>query len=582
MKYYLATTGISDIWDLNREIVLLGPWCLINKNNKELLTNRNYFTVPSPWQPAYKIKQAADDCQRMYEESLPLIADRLNLIHNLNYPIKYWRVLLGPWLLYFIGQIYSRYTRAKNAINHYPDFYTHVIPKDQCKLQSLDTIESIVYKANDDFHNLKIFSIICRILFPQHCVSTDISQQNTHYGCQESGQKRFLNILKSHKNLFFKGDIVLYDLYHISLIDKFRLVVASRFKGIRLVFLKSLGKIILKFNFSGIMRNNLIIRSSDQFKALLYEMIADAMPMCYVENFSYYQDYAKRCLRGDISVVGSMGGWFFDESFKFFAAEASLNGAKLIDFQHGGGYGLSLAIPAEVISKEKDIFYSWGWREKNKHNVMPLTNIYLSRLKNTYKAKTDKVLFIGASFLKYDYKFENAHFPEGVENYFNDKKIFFHSLSKSIRDKVIYRPQQEIGWEERKYILGFFPEMDFLEMEKKLVPWLRKVKLVVIDHPHTSYIEALTINVPSIFFWDHDVYLMRPEAEEYFQLLRDVGIVYKNPEDAAKKVNEIYDDPLKWWCQSEIQNARMRFCDTFAFTSNEWPKEWAGALKSLK
>jgi len=75
---------------------------------------------------------------------------------------------------------------------------------------------------------------------------------------------------------------------------------------------------------------------------------------------------------------------------------------------------------------------------------------------------------------------------------------------------------------------------------------MRKTNIVVVDHPGTSALEAFVINAPTVLYWDHDKYLIRPEAEPYFQALRDAGILYKDPVSAAEKVNEIFDNPEEW------------------------------------
>jgi len=111
---------------------------------------------------------------------------------------------------------------------------------------------------------------------------------------------------------------------------------------------------------------------------------------------------------------------------------------------------------------------------------------------------------------------------------------------------------------------------------------MQKVKLVVIDHPHTAFIEALTINVPCVFYWDHNVYLMRPEAERYFDLLRDAGILFKDPLSAARKVSEIFDNPKAWWLTPGVQKARIEFCSKYAYTAEDWADVWEKNLNNLK
>jgi putative transferase (TIGR04331 family) len=110
---------------------------------------------------------------------------------------------------------------------------------------------------------------------------------------------------------------------------------------------------------------------------------------------------------------------------------------------------------------------------------------------------------------------------------------------------------------------------------------MKKFKMVVIDHPHTSFLESLTINVPTVLFWDHDIFFMRPEAEPYFQALRDAGILHKGPLSAAEKVNEIFDNPREWWLSNTVQNARKVFCDRFAYARNDWLDIWAKELRKF-
>lgn len=242
---------------------------------------------------------------------------------------------------------------------------------------------------------------------------------------------------------------------------------------------------------------------------------------------------------------------------------------------------MSLAVSIEKISLEKDIFYTWGWNSDNKNNIEFLANPHLAKLKNTYSIEIDRILFIGSGMPKYHYRFCTALLPDDMPKYFEDKKIFFQILKDEVKKKACYRPYpHEYGWEEVSGIKKIYPEIQILSTGL-LVNWMKKVKLVVIDHPHTSFLEALTINVPCIFFWDSEVNLMRPEADPYFELLREAGILYMDAESAAKKINEIWDDVPGWWQQPKVQKAKDEFCYQFARTSKNWCKEWVKVFRRL-
>jgi hypothetical protein len=43
---------------------------------------------------------------------------------------------------------------------------------------------------------------------------------------------------------------------------------------------------------------------------------------------------------------------------------------------------------------------------------------------------------------------------------------------------------------------------------------------------------------------------------------------------AAKKVNEIYSNPTKWWNSENVQKAKNEFCFMYARPSLDWKKDW--------
>ncbi|GAH02775.1 unnamed protein product, partial [marine sediment metagenome] len=147
-------------------------------------------------------------------------------------------------------------------------------------------------------------------------------------------------------------------------------------------------------------------------------------------------------------------GWCFDEEFKFSAAQATLEGVRIAEFQHGGGYGMHQAMPSESLSLEKDIFYTWGWKAKKENDkTIPLSSPYLSRLKDSYSPETDNVLCVGVNMPRYHYRFHTQLFPEDMEKYYGDKNRFFNNLKGKIKEKILYRPYFfDYGWQEKDRI----------------------------------------------------------------------------------------------------------------------------------
>ena len=567
--YYLATTAISEIWDFKKQIILLGPWCLTGAEK----TTINHLLLPSPWQPRIKIKEAADHCYRIYQEMLPDIALALNKIHGLSKPEIYWKILLGPWLMHFIGIVYDRQNSLENAMQLFPNLVSSALPNRQCELWAYDTYDFMAIRgqATTDYYNLGLFSLILKYLYPERVFKADLVVPPVKRISCSTWRSNLIYYLNETRNVFSRGSVVLSDMYNVSYLQNLYLEMGStiinrKFKPA----IKAKEKRYSESARAGFSFGD----TKDRFKSLLHTLIPKAIPACYIEN---YADYAKGVKSTPpVKIVGSAVGWYFNESFKFFAAEAAANGAQMVEFQHGGGYGITLSFPTELSAMEKDKFYTWGW-VKEGGNTIPLASPYLSKLHNSYIKKSEDILFISNLPHKYFNRFFTHLTPHDVPTYFKNKSIFFQSLRAEARTLLSYRPYQEVGWKEVENIRELMPDIRFLT-HARLTGWMKKAGLVVIDHQSTAILEALVINIPSIFFWDFSIELIRPEAKSYFDMLKDAGILYGTPEEAAAKVNEIYSEPLSWWRNAKIQRARDEFCRNFALTSVNWRKEWIKAL----
>ena len=574
-KQYLATTGISSIWKLNEDILFLGTWCLAEKRNRQLVEGKSYSLVNSPWKPAERIRDAAEYTQHIYNETLFTLSEELNQLHGVSQPDKYWQILLGPWLLHFIEILYERYSRIKNALELFPDLYTHALPEEMCSLVSYDTYDflSIKGKVSQDWYNLKLFSLVIYSLCPEKSVTAElgsISQESYYRLPPASFKRRTLRSFKKISDSLSRSRIILSDMYNLSCVQMLELELRLNIRIQDLPRVRTLACDGAEFE-DFRQRLKFATSSSDNFIVFLNKTLPGAIPLVFVEHYKNHRERIR--VNRSIRIVGSAVGWYFNEEFKFLAAEAALSGAKVVEFQHGGGYGMSLSVPSEFMALEKDTFYTWGWHRCADKKVKSLPSPYLSRLKNSAQVNSEEFLFIGTSTHRYVSMFCNYLFPDDMPKYLFDKKVFFDLLSKVTVGKIVYRPYPDVGWEEIGRIREMLPDLKLFQ-GGVLVNKMRKVKLVIIDHLSTTFLEALTINVPCILFWDHRVNVLRPEAEPYFDILIKAGILYKTPQEAARKVNEIQEDPLIWWMSERTQEYKNRFCQHFALTSKDWVSAW--------
>jgi len=580
-KQYLALTAISDFWNTDLPIVFLGPWCLVGQGNNKLSDPQTCLIVPSPWKPAVKVREAADRCGEVYNNMLPKLSEQLNFVHGVDYSQSYWRVLVGPWLKQFIEILYERYIRLDNSFKLFPDVFTYIMPEALSKSISIEKYDSISAQCfENDFYNLKLFSLIIRKLYPARGVEKNITMPVFANRSAADGKiiKKAFYALKRIKNTFKHPDIILSDMYHFDFRQILSLEEKSCTHPVSFENFDTIRNVGCPDLLAKEKRNRIKLEiGSGGFLELLGELLPMAIPRSYVENF---QEYKKKSCFKEVKAVGSAVGWCHNEKFKFFAAETVSLGTKLLSFQQGGGYGMALASPVEDLGLEGSIFYAWKCNsDGSRTRILP--SPHFSKLVDSYFAKRDNILFVGTSVPKYSYRFNSTLFPDDMLKYFEDKRVFLKGLPSHLLEKIAYRPYHyEYGWGENDFIKSILPEVIFLS-QGKLTKHMQQAKLVVIDHAHTSFLEALVINVPVILYWDHRVHLMLPEAEKYFDLLRNAGILHQDPASASRRVSEIFDDPLAWWSKDEVQNARLRFCEHFVGARKDWLQAWLGELKNM-
>ena len=93
--------------------------------------------------------------------------------------------------------------------------------------------------------------------------------------------------------------------------------------------------------------------------------------------------------------------------------------------------------------------------------------------------------------------------------------------------------------------------------------------------------ETLSMNFPTVVFWDPARVKIIESAQPYLEDLRRVKILHDSPESAAEFINKVYEDPMSWWVSPELQQAREKFCYQFSRKSKNSLEEWKEELLKM-
>lgn len=600
---FLATTAHTELWDKNQEILCLGNWCLRGSRRSEWAHLR-VTVLPSPWDDRGRFYDAAGYMDRFYERTLCDLADYMNVVHGVSHSLRYWRILLGPWLLCFTHQVYDLYTHLFHAFRFAPDLQTIVVePPPFLGIRDAATLANLFASDRVDSYCQQIVSQILAGMgksFPKRCMPVDISRNSSvimnneeWYGLKDVSRVVLNCVYEKAGSIFLRLRAKKIILCSGAGCSPFPLSALPRMwaRGLPIVPFK-VRRLVpeeLQPIWDG-KRRGLSTFSAhdehDEFERIFFQFLPNNFPTLYLEGFQKMKVRLLDWYREFPGVLLSSAGWYYDEDLKFLAAEAvERQRTRLIAVQHGGSYGQLRYFPCESHEVQlADCFIAWGWSGASNGTTQNLPSPMLSEISSRAleKASTRKaVLFVSDTNNRCNYRLQTAPLATQLDTYVEWQQRFLGAVSSQMRSRVIFRPHpvsldHPFSIDER--IAHRWPDVQS-DAVQPFFQLLKQSRLAVIDYCGTALLQILAANIPMILYLDSRFWEMRDEAQPYFGELRRAGILWDSPEGAAEKLAEVYDVVDDWWSDGYVQQARQRFASRYALARYDWVDRWCHALK---
>jgi putative transferase (TIGR04331 family) len=585
-KYFLVTTSLEEFWDPEQPLLFLGEWCL-------RFDRRSYWTLLDGQQvesylhdadEAHRVYHHVDD---VYERILPIVADGLNSIHKTQYSLRYWRLVVGPWLQRYLAAIHDRFQRITHVLEVYPNLTTIVLSEESFVVPQ-NTSESNS-RLTDDMYNLQIYSKILWFLgkrFPCKAIKQEPSDKFKAVLTRSWKQNLFSIITDVYRSLVIKlipQPIVISSSYFPKTVE-FRLIV-KLFGGIFTT--RGMKQQDMQYQYDDDLRKklNVISFGDDVFSKCLSSMLFSDMPKSFIEGYMPIVEIGKKKYPGSPKVIFSANSWWSDEVFKCWAASCAENGTLLLGTPHGGTYGPRLDLSSlKHETSIVDYYYSWGWnREEYRSKIIPMPATKLMGYRSI-DANNDKNGILWATtvvprYIAFEFPLTT---PELFQEYLLWQKRFVEALSSKSISAICLRPHSiDYGWGVISRLKECIPD---LRVDSQKIPFSESInncRLYVCDHLSTTYAEALAANKPTILFCSPENNKFTSDAEQHFDLLRNVGILFDSPEAAAEAVNNVYGDVESWWNDPERQKAVSVFRDQFCLRSPDAMHMWVEEFRRM-
>lgn len=523
---------------------------------------------------------------------IEVLADILNRIHKVDYSTKYWRILLMSFLLYHVDFCYKKYIQIHKLINKYSDseFYSYLyFCEDNRQITEEEYISSLFAPQ---LHNLIFSDIITFFNIPALWTETlkplapqkKLKKESSLFVFIKKNLKKTLVKATTKKGktgiCLFLSSINAKKMNKENLFD-IHLDCNQDFK--ELIFSKdnNAEKPLLRMKFKEECLKKISEMEYYGFLKIVLMNIYKYLPKDFLEEYELRNIFVKKKVKSIPKKVVTEFGIYGSDINKYFLAYYVEKNAELILDTHSGWINDAYQELGGIVLENKvaQKVYSFAVKPTSFRLLATIEN-----MKNDINEIKDikveqKMLYITGTTYLYPIESKMLLIMLAPSDYINGQVKFFSKLREDILSKTIYRELSFYGamFDQYKIIKEKFLAVE-KDKEPQIINSINNSKLIVVDHLGTPILESFLCNIPLIIYFDLTKVLINDKGKEAFELLKKVGIFFDNPEDAAKKVIEIYDDPRKWWFSEDIQTARKYMCDNFIHYSENWQDEWLEEL----
>jgi putative transferase (TIGR04331 family) len=590
MNYIICTSLIRE--KARKNNIYLGFWALNNDNflsyrnkkiNKFIWANKNKFVKDSLY-----IKKI---CLRLYR----FLYLSLNKTHQSQFSIKFWKILLFPWLYYYISGLYFRWNTVKEIKKN-----NYFIFEKNLKINNTNYLEDLDLLLNDQW-NQKTFQEIALEQKKKYIFQKKLNNKE-YYFKKNTFYINYINfffvpnflfiffnylfsLLKTNKVLFINTG------YHrnasFALFRKYKLNSSLEF------FLKKLNPLFvysgkqnydLRKKFKNLFSNYFLSKS--KFEIYLKEKISEDLPNYLLEDF---KNYLNRYIKiNNSKIIITAYDLFSKFPNKFYIAEQVNKGAKLYLLEHGGSLSPKKAmLDLDLNMVDKKI--TWHKPLKFKEFQIPTHPFYFNKLSNKnidYKKNTDCILIGGGDF-KHIWNSEYFIKPPQIIEQLEDIKKLYNCLRYDIKKRIFIKPHKgysyssDITFDLSKFYKKIFNKR--IISDSSVEDCIARSKLAITVYPMTTFSLLMYSSIPTVLIFNKKHYIFDDEVNVLIKKLVKNKIIFYDPKSAANHINNIWNDPEIWFNSENVKKARNLFLKealgmSFPRDENKEEKKWVKIL----
>jgi putative transferase (TIGR04331 family) len=568
----------------NDQGVAIATWCLPRDQAIDFVETNHEVLEYTAGQRSSLIR-ANVKVSTAYIRLIPVLTSIMNRYHGTNYSQRYWKILVGFWFRQYLDNLFERHEVLLNAKKLVPKGCVLLIPPNR-EWIAKDTDEYSVGLFSDRL-NHQLFGQIIRARQMFHFSDDDSlasSEVDSNLGRRSKSFERL-------KRWVFIVNCWMVKLNYVVLLNthlNFGLLkkISLRYVSIPLLGTPRLSSKSIEHDWDsrGIMSEELTHSLTD-FESLAIELLPRNIPEAFCERYSELIKIASwlKPLRARLFITAN--AFAAQEVYKTWvgwAAEDSISHHVIL--QHGANYGQS-----EVMSDEEfetgtaDSYITSGWSDSERPLIDKFVGLSFMTGINSYREilpnynPEGSIIWVLASLPRYHYTQWSA--PQGpkFKFYLDEQVAFLCHLQIEPRENILCRGYlYDYGWGDLEYIAHHSGEFQIDRERKPLRQMIKSAMLTVYSYNSTAMMESMVMNLPTLCYWNPELWEWRKDAKPLLHILNKVGIYHESGEDAANFINKKLEENnlMVWWFSEDVQSARRAYCDQYANVRGDVGKRW--------
>ncbi len=298
------------------------------------------------------------------------------------------------------------------------------------------------------------------------------------------------------------------------------------------------------------------------------------IPCNYSLKFAnFYEDMKKLPFPKKPKLIFTSVLHVIHDYFNLYTSEKVYSGTKYIIGQHGGAFrSMEVCYLEDMHKNLPDYYLTWG-KDNLNDDAFPAKVIAVGNIKTSSKkiAKNnrniERVLLLTIEYPRHSYVLTSAVISSQWLEYYHDLKNFIQKTSDlGLGEKLIIRNKlrsRGYGWNMGNKLLNEFPNLKYDEITDYYNS-IQSSSLVISTYNGATYLETMSLNIPTIFFWNPSFWELNNNSKDDYNELSKVGIFHTNPISAAKFYSEIKHDINSWWFSEKVQSISKKFCEKYS------------------